>query len=745
MFSFVPHAVVFLVLVAPGRASERADDSTTTVAPEPTLLDSAREVIGNLMDSGSSEMTRRILAADISSQCSLGLFKLMRGIRNLEPWALRLIDSTGKYPTGLLQGSQIDLGAFDECVETLTHDQFGNERIRGQYCSVYITVVNDTSFKEALIPAMSMSHPRAVEFVDFVSDPESTLNGINIGICMINDCSREDLQEIANAVSGKKLKISIDNCVTNKYRPMTRIETSILIGMGVIAILIACSTAFHIFIYATGSGKNMNKDLHKVMTSFSLINGTETFLKISKDTESDSYKYRFLHGIRLASATWVVVGHSAITFGNVSARRIDLVRFHNDIFGCVVTAAFLSVDTFFFLSGFLLAYNLQQQKKSNRFIAAVAAIFLRHIRITVPTLFVIASFYLVPVISSGPGVVEMMSRFYKEMDNHWYELIFQVRNFGKDLDNTGCFQHLWYISTDFQLFLVALLVFTCFRGKPWIIIFVFGVLSLLGCSVSCWQMYNTDYYPFPVVLGKTLESVIGTINDVYVLPSYHAVCYFSGCIVLLLLQQYSGAKMSKLLVAVLWTITAACCLTCVFIKFDWNRGRPYTGSWAKMAFAFWDKIIWSFALSWTVFACSTNRGGLLQRLSGWKRLVPFSRFTLGIYLIHVPLLHFIYNSSRERIYYSRFNLATVFFGVGAWCLILSYFLFIVCEVPTATLSKLLFTSLLGRKNKTNKEDLPVLASKEDLAETDVKCCPLPVFREKNGYAYESAKSPFSRL
>lgn len=59
-------------------------------------------------------------------------------------------------------------------------------------------------------------------------------------------------------------------------------------------------------------------------------------------------------------------------------------------------------------------------------------------------LFVISWFYLVPVIASGPGVIEMMNRFYGEMDSHWYELIFQVRNFGKGLDNVSKLATLYF-------------------------------------------------------------------------------------------------------------------------------------------------------------------------------------------------------------------------------------------------------------------------------------------------------------
>lgn len=43
----------------------------------------------------------------------------------------------------------------------------------------------------------------------------------------------------------------------------------------------------------------------------------------------------------------------------------------------------------------------------------------------------------------------------------------------------------------------------------------------------------------------SFRELSGTFNDVYITITYHAVCYFSGCITLLMLQMYSDTKMSK--------------------------------------------------------------------------------------------------------------------------------------------------------------------------------------------------------
>ncbi|KAM7304445.1 hypothetical protein ISCGN_014345 [Ixodes scapularis] len=53
-------------------------------------MESIREAMERIVGSGSSQLTRIILTAEISSKCSLGLLNLMRGIWNLDPWAVRL-------------------------------------------------------------------------------------------------------------------------------------------------------------------------------------------------------------------------------------------------------------------------------------------------------------------------------------------------------------------------------------------------------------------------------------------------------------------------------------------------------------------------------------------------------------------------------------------------------------------------------------------------------------------------------
>lgn len=83
-----------------------------------------------------------------------------------------VVDSTGKFPTGIFQGTSADIGAFDECLATVAYDQFGHERIRGQYCNLYFkpatTPNNDTSLIDLLLPAITMTHRRVSSTVEML-------------------------------------------------------------------------------------------------------------------------------------------------------------------------------------------------------------------------------------------------------------------------------------------------------------------------------------------------------------------------------------------------------------------------------------------------------------------------------------------------------------------------------------------------------------------------------------------------
>ncbi|KAL1445767.1 hypothetical protein MTO96_044837, partial [Rhipicephalus appendiculatus] len=81
---------IFLFACVPclgsGEASVTSPESGQS---EPNYVQKLKEWIANAMDRAPPMFTRKLLEANVSTDCSLGLLKVMRGVRNLEPWALR--------------------------------------------------------------------------------------------------------------------------------------------------------------------------------------------------------------------------------------------------------------------------------------------------------------------------------------------------------------------------------------------------------------------------------------------------------------------------------------------------------------------------------------------------------------------------------------------------------------------------------------------------------------------------------
>ncbi|XP_070388374.1 uncharacterized protein [Dermacentor albipictus] len=141
-----------------------------------------------------------------------------------------VFDATGKYPTGVLQVTRVDLGAFDECLETEVRDSSGNVSSRGQYCNLQIQPKTDALGPKEMEFVSAMVHPKILDFMGAVKEQETPL--IRIGICFLDDCNESDLQALADAVQPPMAEIRVSNCVTAEPEPWSSLQIGIVNAAG---------------------------------------------------------------------------------------------------------------------------------------------------------------------------------------------------------------------------------------------------------------------------------------------------------------------------------------------------------------------------------------------------------------------------------------------------------------------------------------------------------------------------------
>nr|XP_037270654.1 nose resistant to fluoxetine protein 6-like [Rhipicephalus microplus] len=459
-----------------------------------------------------------------------------------------------------------------------------------------------------------------------------------------------------------------------------------------------------------GAAKNT---LVSVLKSFSLVSNTRMMLQIATDKSSEAYSMKFLHGIRFLSMVWVIIGHSYGASSDVWARMVNVIIYVDQWQNVITALGYMSVDCFFFLSGFLLAYVVCKQKRTGVILFLFATV-RRFIRTMVPVFFLIMCIYLLPLITSGPDAITYFNKVYSEFNRQWLNVLLQVQNYDFDINaNAPVLGHLWYLSLDFQYFLVSLPVLLIFKSRQRLAVAVFVALSLISCSVATWQVAGSDMTPFIVPVTESLTTLLKTIYHYYFWPFYHAVCYFAGCITFFFVAELKHNKISKVLQTAAWCVAFACGLCCIFMKVPWYQTKmPATNS-GKLSMAFFDRILWSLFMSWITFACATRRGGFLNTFLSWSAFTPLSRLTFGVYIIHLPFLQLWLHISRERVYYTHFFVVSFFFNILVWSYLLSYLLFIFCEAPTGRLDKLIFEPRRVQADKEEASDLPKANGAQD--------------------------------
>ncbi|XP_072013943.1 nose resistant to fluoxetine protein 6-like [Amphiura filiformis] len=140
----------------------------------------------------------------------------------------------------------------------------------------------------------------------------------------------------------------------------------------------------------------------RFLQCFSLTNNLPKLL----DSKQNDRSITCLNGIRVISMFWVILGHTFICAMNIGAMENPLVGItFTQRFGFqAVGNAFFSVDTFFFLSGFLLGFlTLSRMAKSDGKIPWFWFYFHRFWRLTPVYMFTILVYmYLVPYFGEGP-------------------------------------------------------------------------------------------------------------------------------------------------------------------------------------------------------------------------------------------------------------------------------------------------------------------------------------------------------
>ena len=163
------------------------------------------------------------------------------------------------------------------------------------------------------------------------------------------------------------------------------------------------------------------------VTAFSLFQTIPTLLA----TKQGPSVITCLNGLRVISMTWVILGHSYIFRGmnvdnNVIVNECVFSRFS---FQAVENAAF-SVDSFFFLSGVLVAYHsLREMGRLNGQFPFFHFYVHRYLRLTLTLVFVLFfGWFLTGHLPHGPFSKSLSDPFTTGCSKYWWTNLLYINN-----------------------------------------------------------------------------------------------------------------------------------------------------------------------------------------------------------------------------------------------------------------------------------------------------------------------------
>jgi peptidoglycan/LPS O-acetylase OafA/YrhL len=169
----------------------------------------------------------------------------------------------------------------------------------------------------------------------------------------------------------------------------------------------------------------------------------------------------------------------------------------------LIYASFYAVDVFFWISGLLCGYLcLQELERTDGALAVGYKLIHRAYRLLPPLAFTLFISWAIFTNAADGPLWYTGEHFVKDCPSYWWTLFLFLNNWIPNGRGNTCFEHGWYIATDFQFYLLMIpLILLYYKARDkrvcWWIIAGLGVVtsvsSAIATGVGGYQLAGGEY------------------------------------------------------------------------------------------------------------------------------------------------------------------------------------------------------------------------------------------------------------
>ncbi|EAT48331.1 AAEL000603-PA, partial [Aedes aegypti] len=566
-------------------------------------------------------------------------------------------DSWGKVPSGIYFGNNRAYGNYDQC------RQFKWKQFSGEHCLFLINYSDrDRSFVS--------------------------------GLCVPSACTPEDIHQVyGDYVANQSLTMDLplDRGLRCSHYEGIKFSRSIVLAtvfFAVITSLLFMSTIYDVVLLVQG------RKADPFYSSFSIYQNLRTILRINQEIPSKipgtTYAIDCLDGIRSLSMIWIIIFHvhdliPKVPIINASSRDKYLDHPASML---LLVSGFLAVDTFFVLSGVLVAWNVLKELDKKGSVNLIKFYLQRYVRITAPlaALILFVTSFAVHM-GEGPIWKPYMLQMQNSCSRYWWSSILHIQNFVNP--SNMCLLWTWYLSVDMQLYIAApVLIYPLWKyGKRFLLVIV--VLALLSMS-SVFAIYiaygfrNSQMAPNEHTLKKSLT---------YFATHARMAVWLWGLVFgyVLYRTRENGVRLSKQS----WIIGWITCIISLLIILSANYGFNHTDyrSFSDIidaTYASLHRSMFSACVMWIIFACVNGKAGVINDILCAPMWQPLAKLSFVMYLLHSLLIMMSSVASvKLEGYFSAMDMLNRIWAAIGITTSVSLFWSACFELPFVTLSKIL--------------------------------------------------------
>ncbi|KAL0101533.1 hypothetical protein PUN28_018985 [Cardiocondyla obscurior] len=562
-----------------------------------------------------------------SSRCIRDGEIYLEALERYTPWALQMFDASVKIPSGVITGNYRQLGNFDECLRVKNEHGFV-----GQACNAVV---------QFEINANDNAQRRELDLGDLLVNIAIASNATkwNSGnsveyewmFCVPSTCNHTEIREALEiALDPLKVEGRIDmtiNVPKESCHTVETVQTTWDVAdwcytsiVALFAFIIIASTGYDIMMQWRDS-TTKSRDL---FTAFSLYkNGKELFR-----TDRRRGSIHCLDGLRFISICWIIYGHTH--YMEAVSVKMDLTQIphmHNDWNNMLVLNGNIVTDTFFLLSGALLAYTeLSKKERAAKWRFDMIGLYIhRYVRLT-PAYAMMIGFYATLFDKFGTGP-------------HWDTWVGSNKNF--------CRENWW----------ANLLYVNNYVNVP----------NTMDLSQVYLEIYIKTYNRFGAyVIGLGLGYLL------YKTRSYKV-------------------KLHTCYATLGWLIAIMAGLSVIFGPRGMYLDTHVYNRLEASFYAGFHRQVFVLSVSWIIFCCMHGYAGPVNYLLSWRGWIPLSKLTYCAYLSHYLFILSHVGAVRTTGNLTQMNVMRAFFANLVFTMMVSVLWSLCFEVPFMKIDSILLS------------------------------------------------------